>query len=175
MRLFDTHAHYDDEAFDADREALLTALPESGVEAVVNPGITVETSRKALALAERYPHVWAAVGIHPEDCAGAGEADLEAIWALAAHPKVRGHRGDRPGLLLAGKPAPGISAGDLPRGRWPWRRSWTCPSSSTTGRPTGTALPSSRNFPGVRGVFHCYSGSAGDGKGAPQTGLVPGL
>lgn len=85
---FDTHAHYDDEQFDADRDAVLGAMPESGVGRIVNPGCTVESSRAAVALAERYDGVYAAVGLHPENCAGAGEAEFAAVAALAAHPKV---------------------------------------------------------------------------------------
>ena len=65
--LFDTHAHYDDESFDADRDAVLTALPEQGVGLILNPGCDVESSRKAVRYAAAYPHVYAAVGIHPEN------------------------------------------------------------------------------------------------------------
>ena len=57
---FDTHAHYDDEQFDADRDAVLGAMPESGVGRILNPGCTVESSRAAVALAERYDWVYAA-------------------------------------------------------------------------------------------------------------------
>ena len=53
--LFDTHAHYDDEAFDTDRDALLTALPQRGVGLVLNPGCDVESSRKAVTYAAAYP------------------------------------------------------------------------------------------------------------------------
>ena len=66
--LFDTHAHYDDEAFDADRDALLTALPDCGVGLVIDPGCDLTSSRRAVELAAAYPHVYAAVGIHPENC-----------------------------------------------------------------------------------------------------------
>ena len=86
--LFDTHAHYDDEAFDADRDALLTALPQRGVGLILNPGCDVESSRKAVAYAAAYPHVYAAVGIHPENCGGCTADDLAAIRALAQQPKV---------------------------------------------------------------------------------------
>ena len=88
MRIFDTHAHYDSSAFASDRDEILTALPRAGVELVVDPGCDVESSRAALALAERYPHVYAAVGLHPEDCAGAGEAELEEIRRLCGHEKA---------------------------------------------------------------------------------------
>ena len=86
--LFDTHAHYDDEAFDADRDAVLAALPGRGVGLVVNPGCTVESSRMAVALAEKYPHVYAAVGIHPENCGDFAPEQMEELRALAAHPKA---------------------------------------------------------------------------------------
>ena len=85
---FDTHAHYDDERFDNDRDAVLKSLPEAGIGAVVNPGCTADSSRAAIALAERYDIVYAAVGLHPENCAGADEADFAALEALAAHPKA---------------------------------------------------------------------------------------
>ena len=82
--LFDTHAHYDDEAFDADRDAVLSAMPERNVGLIVNPGCTVESSAAAVALAERYPHVYAAVGIHPENCGDFVPEHMDAIRALAA-------------------------------------------------------------------------------------------
>ena len=85
---FDTHAHYDDARFDADRDALLASMPERGVRAILNPGCTVASSRAALDLARRFPWVWAAVGLHPEECHGAGPAELDAIRALCAEEKA---------------------------------------------------------------------------------------
>ena len=67
MPLFDTHAHYNDDAFDQDREELLDALPAAGVGAVVIPGVDAASSRSALALAETRPWLFAAAGIHPEE------------------------------------------------------------------------------------------------------------
>ena len=86
--IFDTHAHYDSGAFNADRQAVLAALPGENVGAVVNPGCDVPSSRVAVELAEQFPHVWAAVGIHPSDCAGTGEAEYAALRELAKHEKV---------------------------------------------------------------------------------------
>ena len=83
---FDTHAHYDDEAFDADREALLSAMPENGVELILVPGCSVPSSRRALELAARYPFIRAAVGIHPEDLADMAVGDLEQIETMAGEP-----------------------------------------------------------------------------------------
>ena len=85
--IFDTHAHYDDEAFDADREALLASMPEIGVGLIVDPGCDLDTSRRAVEIAEQYPHVYAAVGWHPENCAPTTRARLATMRAWAKHPK----------------------------------------------------------------------------------------
>lgn len=61
---FDTHAHYDDEAFDEDRDALLPRLNAGGVELIIDPGCDLRSSCAAIALAEKYSFVYAAVGVH---------------------------------------------------------------------------------------------------------------
>ena len=86
--IFDTHAHYDDEAFDADREALLASMPENGVGLIVDPGCDLDTSRRAVEIAEQYPHVYAAVGWHPENCAPYTRESLDTLRAWAKNPKV---------------------------------------------------------------------------------------
>ena len=86
--IFDTHAHYDDEAFDADRGALLASMPENGVGLILDPGCDPETSRRAVELAKKYPHVYTAVGWHPENCAPYTEESLSALRAWAREPKV---------------------------------------------------------------------------------------
>lgn len=70
--IFDTHAHYDDEAFDADRDALLRGLPEHSVKRVVNVGASIVTSRASLTLARQYHFLYAAIGCHPDEV---GEMD----------------------------------------------------------------------------------------------------
>ena len=86
--IFDTHAHYDDEAFAPDRASLLSAMPAAGVARIVDPGCDLRSSRAAVALAEAYPFVYAAVGIHPENCGDFTPGDLDVLRTLAAHPKV---------------------------------------------------------------------------------------
>ena len=97
--IFDTHAHYDDEAFDADREALLASMPENGVGLIVDPGCDLDTSRRAVEIAEQYLHVR-----EPRHAARMGK-----------EPEGRRHRRDRARLLLGAKPAAGIPAGGFPR------------------------------------------------------------
>ncbi len=77
--IFDTHAHYDDEAFDGDREELLRGLPGAGIGCVVNIAASPESIDECLALAHKYPHVYCALGIHPEHCADLKEDLLQEI------------------------------------------------------------------------------------------------
>ena len=77
--IFDTHAHYDDEAFDNDREALIRSLPKAGIGRVVNIAASPESIEECLDLAHRFPYVYCALGIHPEHCAEMDEALLEEI------------------------------------------------------------------------------------------------
>lgn len=83
MEIFDTHAHYDDEAFSADRDELLgRVLPESGVCGVVSAGTNVASSRANAQLSEKYDYIYFAAGIHPEDVETAKDGDLELIEEL---------------------------------------------------------------------------------------------
>lgn len=86
--IFDTHAHYDDEAFDSDRDALLSSLPEAGIGCVVNIAASPGSIDDCLELAHRYPHVYCALGIHPEHCAEMNEELLERIKACLSDDKA---------------------------------------------------------------------------------------
>ena len=87
--LFDTHAHYDDSWFDADRDALLRSMLEHNVGLILNPGCDVETSKTAVRLAHTYDFMYAAGGIHPEYSVGVMDADIDIIRTLAADQKVK--------------------------------------------------------------------------------------
>ena len=86
MNIFDTHAHYDDEAFNEDRDELLDALPKNDVKCVINQGIDIKTSKFSIELAEKYDYIYAAVGIQPQEVYK--EESLAKIEELAQHPKV---------------------------------------------------------------------------------------
>lgn len=86
--LFDTHAHYDDGAFDGDREEILAGLGAVGVGAVVNVGASLESTRRTLELAWRYPFIYGAVGVHPSECGALTEEDIRWIESLASGKKV---------------------------------------------------------------------------------------
>ncbi len=77
--IFDTHAHYDDEQFDIDRDELLASMREAGVDHIVDVGASIETTRKALDLAHRYDFIYAAVGVHPSDVEELNEDNIELL------------------------------------------------------------------------------------------------
>lgn len=86
--IFDTHSHYDDEAFDGDRRELLEGLKDRGVERLVNVGADIGTSRMALELAEKYDFIYAALGVHPSETENLTEADMDWIRESSRHKKV---------------------------------------------------------------------------------------
>lgn len=88
MPLIDTHCHLDFNAYDGLRDEIVAEAAASGVTRILNPGTDLERSRAAIALAETYPGVYAAVGVHPNSTADFSPAHLAALHDLAAHPKV---------------------------------------------------------------------------------------
>ena len=86
--IFDTHAHYDDEAFNEDREELLGNLQSQGIGAVVNIGASIATSRNTIALTEKYPFIYGAIGVHPNETAELNEAKLAWLKEEAAREKI---------------------------------------------------------------------------------------
>ena len=155
---FDTHAHYDDAAFDGDRETLLPEINATGVELIIDPGCDVKSSAAAIALAEKYPFMYAAVGIHPEELAGAAEGDIDKIERLAGHEKC-------------------VAIGEIGLDYY-WDASRREEQKALLARQLELALRLDKpviihdreahadsmealcRYPALRGVFHCYSGSA---------------
>ena len=157
--LFDTHAHYDSRQFDADRDQVLSALPGQGVGLVVNPGCDLDSSRRAIGIAERYPFVYAAVGVHPEDCAGWQDTDVDELRSLAAHPKVVAV--GEIGLDYYWKENPPREFQQrVFRAQLALARELDLPVIVHDREAHGDCLSIIREFPQVRGVFHCFSGSA---------------
>lgn len=83
----DTHAHYDSSKFDADRDEMLSSMPALGIDYIIDPGCDEASSRAALALAERYPFVYAAVGWQPEEWESWDMYSPTVVRELASHPK----------------------------------------------------------------------------------------
>ncbi len=86
--MIDSHAHYDDEAFDQDREELLSTVFKSGIQKVINVGASMKSCRTTLDLAERYEHIYAALGVHPSDTTYLTEDDMKWIAEKSRLSKV---------------------------------------------------------------------------------------
>ncbi len=86
--LVDTHCHLDFRAFDKDRDAVIERARQAGIIKMLNPGVDLETSRRAIALAEQYAEVYAAVGVHPNDGKTWRAGTLIELHQLTQHPKV---------------------------------------------------------------------------------------
>lgn len=156
--LFDTHAHYDDERFDGDRDALLASMPERGVELIVNPGCTVKTSRTAVELAARFAHVYAAVGIHPENCHDFTPAQIDDLRALAARPKVVAIGEIGLDYYWEQNPPRELQRRVL-RDQLALAQELDLPVIVHDREAHADSLAIVQEFPAVRGVFHCFSGS----------------
>ena len=157
--LFDTHAHLDDRAFEADRETLITGLPEKGVGLVMNPGCSLESSRNAVALANRYDHVYAAVGSHPDV---AGEVNQEVLEEYRKLCKLNRK------VKAIGEIGIDYHYEDIPREiqlkafcmQMELARELGLPVIVHEREAHEDGMAVVREFPEVTGVFHCYSGSA---------------
>ncbi len=86
--IFDTHAHYDDPAFDEDRDELLTSLKEHGVDRVVNVGASIQTTKNTIALTEKYPFIYGAVGVHPNETGELNEGLLDWLFEMTKKPGI---------------------------------------------------------------------------------------
>ena len=169
--LFDTHAHYDDDWFDEDRDALLASMPEKGVGLIVNPGITVETSRQAIAIAERYPHVYAAVGIHPENCHDFVPQHIDELRKLARHPKVVAIGEIGLDYYWDTNP-PKEFQQEVLRAQLALARELKLPVIIHDRDAHADTQAIVKEFPEVTGVFHCYSGSVEDARTLVKMGWM---
>ena len=86
--IFDTHAHYDDEAFNDDRQELLNSLEEAGIGAVVNVGASIQSTKNTLELIKQYPFIYGAVGVHPSETAELNEDLLSWLRHVAGKERV---------------------------------------------------------------------------------------
>ena len=162
--LFDTHAHYYDSAFDPDRDEVLASLPEKGVELVLCPGCDLPTSGDSVDLAERWPFVYAAVGLHPENLEGAVPADLDALRALAAHPKVRAVGEIGLDYYWLKTPEERTNSREFFDAQLSLAEELGLPAIVHDRDAHKDCLDIVRAHPKARGVFHCYAGSVEDAK-----------
>jgi len=173
--IFDSHAHYDDAAFDEDRAALLASLPEKKVCGIVNAASNLASARASLALAEKYPYVYAAVGIHPLDVetvpADGLASAMDEIRTLLKHPKAVaiGEIG-----LDYHYDTPRDAQMTLLRAQLALAKELDMPVILHDREAHGPMLDLLREFQ-PKGVVHCFSGSAEMAKEVLKLGLYIGL
>ena len=158
--LFDTHAHMDDRAFDQDREELLEELPREGIGLLMNPGCNLASSRNAVALARQYDYVYAAVGAHPDSADEVNDETLEEYRKLC---KLNPEK-----VKAIGEIGLDYHYEDIPRqlqkkafiAQMELARELDLPVIVHERDAHEDGLAIVKVFPEVKGVFHCFSGSA---------------
>ena len=157
--LFDTHAHLNDPAFDPDREELMASFADAGVGLVMNAGCSLESSRDIVQMAEKYPWLYASVGSHPDSADEVDETVLEEYRKLCKQSdKVK----------AIGEIGLDYYYEDIPREiqQRAFRMQMALAQEldmsvivhERDAHNDGLAII--KEFPSVKGVFHCYSGSA---------------
>ena len=156
--LFDTHAHLDDRAFDADRAELLAALPQQGLALVMNPGCSLASSRNVDKLTREYDYIYGAVGSHPDVCDEVTEEVLEAYRQLCR---------ENPKIKAIGEIGLDYHYEEIPRDVQQRAFRMQMALAAELNLPVivhdrdahGDSMAIVEEFPEVTGVFHCYSGS----------------
>ena len=161
--IFDSHAHYDDERFNADRDELLQRIHREGVEYIMTIGSDLASSRAACRLAERYDFIWFAAGIHPEQAGDAPADYREALKELAAHPKCRAIGEIGLDYYWKDNPPRALQQ-NVFRRQLELAQSLCLPVIVHDREAHQDCLSIVREYPQVTGVYHCYSGSLEDAK-----------
>ena len=156
--LFDTHAHYDSASFDADRKEILQNLPAQGVQLVVNPGCDAASSAAVLALSAEYSYIYAAVGWHPEEWESWNEASLAEIAEMARQPKVVAI--GEIGLDYYWDKEHKELQKEMLHAQLKLAMELNLPVIMHDRESHEDCLNAVSCYPGIRGVFHCFSGSA---------------
>lgn len=155
---FDTHAHYDDEAFDSDRHELIPELFRQGVELIVNPGVDLKTSEIAMELADKYEQVYFAAGWHPEEWESATEQAFDRLREIAKHEKCVAI--GEIGLDYYWDDSHKQEQKALFRRQIELALELDKPVSVHDREAHGDCMEIISEYPQLRGVLHCYSGSA---------------
>lgn len=154
---FDSHAHLDDRRFDADREEIIDGLAGCGVGLVMNIGCDLTSSLQSVALAHKYPFIYAAVGSHPDDAANVNEQTLALYRRLAADERVKAI--GEIGLDYHYEDPPREIQRPAFRAQLELARELGLPVVVHEREAHADAMELIREFSDVHGVFHCYSGA----------------
>ena len=169
---FDTHAHYYDDAFDPDRDALLASLPARGLALAVCPGCDLASSAASVALAERYDFLYAAVGFHPENLEGASLDQLDQVRTMSAHPKVKAIGEIGLDYYWVKTPEARAFSRDFFDAQLSLAEELDLPAIVHDRDAHKDCLDIVRSHPNARGVFHCCALSLEDAKVAVDRGWM---
>ena len=156
--LFDSHAHLNDEAFDQDRAELLETFKDAGVGLVMNAGCSLVSSREGIALAEAYPWIYCSVGTHPDTADEVNEEVLEVYRQMCKHPKVKAI--GEIGLDYYYETIHRDAQMRAFRIQMQLAEELDMPVIVHERDAHDDGMSIVKEFPNVKGVFHCYSGSA---------------
>jgi len=154
---FDTHAHYCDMRFDDDRDELLCSMLDGGVSLILNSGSSLRSSKLSLELADKYPFIYASVGVHPHDSKSMTDDSVAELEALLSHPKA----------VAVGEIGLDYHYDFSPRDVQRRRFREQLELARRLGKPViiherealCDTLDTVRDFSDLTGVFHCFSGS----------------
>lgn len=158
IEIFDSHAHYDDDSFNEDREATISNIKSNGVIGVLNCGSSIEGARKSLELAEKYDFFYAAVGIHPEFAHILDDEILNEIKNMASSEKVRAIGEIGLDYYYEENPPRDIQKNAF-RKQMALARELKLPVVIHDRDAHEDTLNIIKEFPEVTGVVHCFSGS----------------
>ncbi len=156
--LFDTHAHLDATAFDEDRQQLISTLSEKGIGLVMNIGCCLASSKDCIAMAEKYPHIYATVGSHPDSADEVNEQVLDEYRQMCRHEKVKAI--GEIGLDYHYEDIPREIQQKAFRMQMELAREVNLPVVVHEREAHDDGMRIVKEFKDVTGVFHCYSGSA---------------
>jgi len=154
---FDSHAHYDARRFREDQKEVLKQMEPNGIRRIMNIGCDLASSHTSIALAEEYDFIYAAVGSHPDDAAAVDEARIEEYRRLAKHPKVRAI--GEIGLDYFYEDVPRAKQQEAFRMQMALAEELEMPVIIHQRDAYEDCLKIVDEFPKVKGVFHCFSGS----------------
>ena len=172
--IFDSHAHYDDEAFDADREQVIEQIREKGVIGVLNCGASIEGARASVELAKKYDFFYAAVGVHPEHADTVDEALLQELRELSKFEKVRAIGEIGLDYYWDENPERQIQKTAF-RQQMKLAEEIGLPVVIHDREAHADTLEIMKEFPKVTGVVHCFSGSAEFAKDCLKLGYYIGF
>jgi len=154
---FDTHAHYDDRRFNEDRDELLGSMEDGGVALILNSAITLRSAKFSLTLADRYPFVYASVGVHPHDSKSMTDDTVSELERLLSHPKAMAV--GEIGLDFHHNFSPPDIQKKRFREQLELARRVKKPVIIHERESLRDTLDTIRDFRDLKGVLHCFSGS----------------